>query len=50
MTSGVVEKVGPGVTSGRGDQVCGMVGFPLAAGGMGSPWWPRGRSWSNSTG
>ncbi|ULH01681.1 NADP-dependent oxidoreductase [Aeromonas caviae] len=31
--SGVVEKVGPGVTSlVEGDQVCGMVGFPLAAG------------------
>ena len=31
--SGVVEKVGPGVTSlAEGDQVCGMVGFPLAAG------------------
>ncbi|HHQ4777891.1 TPA: NADP-dependent oxidoreductase [Aeromonas veronii] len=32
--SGVVEKVGPGVTSlVEGDRVCGMVGFPLAAGG-----------------
>ncbi|MBF3236187.1 NADP-dependent oxidoreductase [Aeromonas veronii] len=34
--SGVVEKVGPGVTSLiEGDRVCGMVGFPLAAGGYG---------------
>ncbi|MGL5179688.1 MAG: alcohol dehydrogenase catalytic domain-containing protein, partial [Aeromonas veronii] len=34
--SGVVEKVGPGVTSLiEGDLVCGMVGFPLAAGGYG---------------
>ncbi|MGL5537701.1 MAG: NADP-dependent oxidoreductase, partial [Aeromonas veronii] len=34
--SGVVEKVGPGVTSlVEGDRVCGMVGFPLAAGGYG---------------
>ncbi|MCX0440749.1 NADP-dependent oxidoreductase [Aeromonas veronii] len=34
--SGVVEKIGPGVTSlVEGDLVCGMVGFPLAAGGYG---------------
>ncbi|HDX8426186.1 MULTISPECIES: NADP-dependent oxidoreductase [Aeromonas] len=34
--SGVVEKVGPGVTSlVEGDRVCGMVGFPLTAGGYG---------------
>ena len=34
--SGVVEKVGPGVTSlVEGDLVCGMVGFPLTAGGYG---------------
>ncbi|MGY3851415.1 NADP-dependent oxidoreductase [Aeromonas aquatilis] len=34
--SGVVEKVGPGVTSlVEGDRVCGMVGFPLIAGGYG---------------
>ncbi|MFB2830793.1 NADP-dependent oxidoreductase [Aeromonas jandaei] len=32
--AGVVEKVGPGVVSlAEGDLVCGMVGFPLAAGG-----------------
>ncbi|MFA7259190.1 MAG: alcohol dehydrogenase catalytic domain-containing protein, partial [Aeromonas bestiarum] len=31
--AGVIEKVGPGVTSlAEGDQVCGMVGFPLAGG------------------
>ncbi|WP_323938581.1 NADP-dependent oxidoreductase [Aeromonas hydrophila] len=34
--AGVVEKVGPGVTAlAEGDRVCGMVGFPLAAGGYG---------------
>ncbi|MGL4504229.1 MAG: NADP-dependent oxidoreductase, partial [Aeromonas sobria] len=34
--SGVVEKLGPGVTSlVEGDLVCGMVGFPLSAGGYG---------------
>lgn len=34
--AGVVEKVGPGVGSlAEGDRVCGMVGFPLAAGGYG---------------
>ncbi|WP_412841362.1 alcohol dehydrogenase catalytic domain-containing protein, partial [Aeromonas dhakensis] len=34
--AGVVEKVGPGVSSlAEGDRVCGMVGFPLAAGGYG---------------
>ncbi|MCF5891611.1 NADP-dependent oxidoreductase [Aeromonas veronii] len=34
--SGVVEKLGPGVTSlVEGDRVCGMVGFPLTAGGYG---------------
>ncbi|KRW51203.1 quinone oxidoreductase [Aeromonas allosaccharophila] len=34
--SGVVEKVGLGVTSlVEGDRVCGMVGFPLTAGGYG---------------
>ncbi|MGL5464374.1 MAG: NADP-dependent oxidoreductase, partial [Aeromonas veronii] len=34
--SGVVEKVGPGVTSlVEGERVCGMVGFPLTAGGYG---------------
>jgi NADPH2:quinone reductase len=34
--SGVVEKVGPGVTwLVEGDRVCGMVGFPLSAGGYG---------------
>lgn len=34
--AGVVEKVGPGVGSlAEGDKVCGMVGFPLAAGGYG---------------
>ena len=34
--SGVVEKLGPGVTSLiEGDRVCGMVGFPLNAGGYG---------------
>ncbi|MFM4928733.1 NADP-dependent oxidoreductase [Aeromonas veronii] len=34
--SGVVEKVGPGVISlVEGDRVCGMIGFPLAAGGYG---------------
>ncbi|WP_068977416.1 MULTISPECIES: NADP-dependent oxidoreductase [Aeromonas] len=34
--SGVVEKLGPGVTSlVEGDRVCGMVGFPLSAGGYG---------------
>lgn len=34
--SGVVEKLGPGVTSlVEGDLVCGMVGFPLTAGGYG---------------
>lgn len=32
--AGVVEKVGPGVsTLAEGDRVCGMVGFPLAGGG-----------------
>ncbi|WP_162626885.1 NADP-dependent oxidoreductase [Aeromonas allosaccharophila] len=32
--AGVVERVGPGVASlAEGDLVCGMVGFPLAAGG-----------------
>ncbi|MCW0505729.1 NADP-dependent oxidoreductase [Aeromonas piscicola] len=31
--AGVIEKVGPGVTTlAEGDQVCGMVGFPLAGG------------------
>ncbi|MGL6571890.1 NADP-dependent oxidoreductase [Aeromonas hydrophila] len=34
--AGVVEKIGPGVTVlAEGDRVCGMVGFPLAAGGYG---------------
>ncbi|MFQ2267281.1 NADP-dependent oxidoreductase [Aeromonas hydrophila] len=34
--AGVVEKIGPGVTAlAEGDRVCGMVGFPLAAGGYG---------------
>lgn len=34
--AGVVEKVGPGVGSlAEGDRVCGMVGFPLDAGGYG---------------
>ncbi|WP_185450429.1 NADP-dependent oxidoreductase [Aeromonas dhakensis] len=34
--AGVVEKVGPGVGSlAEGDRVCGMVGFPLTAGGYG---------------
>jgi len=34
--AGVVEKVGPGVISlSEGDAVCGMVGFPLSAGGYG---------------
>ena len=34
--SGLVEKVGPGVTVlAEGDRVCGMVGFPLSAGGYG---------------
>ncbi|UCM44552.1 NADP-dependent oxidoreductase [Aeromonas dhakensis] len=34
--AGVVEKVGPGVSSlAEGDRVCGMVGFPLTAGGYG---------------
>lgn len=34
--SGVVEKVGPNVTTlVEGDAVCGMVGFPLSAGGYG---------------
>ncbi|MDF2414462.1 NADP-dependent oxidoreductase [Aeromonas sp. 1HA1] len=32
--AGVIETVGPGVTAlAEGDQVCGMVGFPLAGGG-----------------
>ena len=34
--AGVVEKLGPNVTSlAEGDRVCGMVGFPLSAGGYG---------------
>lgn len=34
--AGVVEKIGPGVTAlAEGDRVCGMVGFPLTAGGYG---------------
>ena len=34
--SGVIERVGPGVTTlTEGDRVCGMVGFPLTAGGYG---------------
>lgn len=34
--AGVVEKIGPGVTAlAEGDRVCGLVGFPLAAGGYG---------------
>lgn len=34
--AGVVEKIGPGVTAlAEGDRVCGLVGFPLTAGGYG---------------
>ncbi|EIS3738233.1 NADP-dependent oxidoreductase [Aeromonas hydrophila] len=34
--AGVVEKIGPGITAlAEGDRVCGLVGFPLTAGGYG---------------